>query len=71
MLYGGVIESFVETYKNQSTFPLEELKRKADQFLSEEMIGVSRETAKLILSMPDKDVQAIAKNLGVSCQRNI
>lgn len=63
MLYGGVIESFVEIYKNQSTFSLEELKHKADQFLSEEMISVSRETAKLILSMTDKDVQAIAKNL--------
>lgn len=64
MLYGGVIESFVKAYKDKSAISLEELKRKADQILAEQILGAGRQTAESILSATDKEVQTIAKNLG-------
>lgn len=68
MLYSGVIESFVKAYKDRSTVSLEELKRKADQTLVEQILSVGRQTAESILSASDKEVQTIAKNLGINLE---
>ncbi len=63
ILLTRVIESFINTYKDKTTIPINELKQKADQFLAEQMLSVDREMAKGILSMTDNEVQTIAKNI--------